>query len=64
MCITFKHNSDLTKLEKKLIPDKLTIVKEVKENFMFLPHESRIQFGHLLFELLMDEFSYIFDEII
>ena len=37
MCIIFKYNSDLNKLQNKLSIDKLTIVKEVKEKFNNLP---------------------------
>ena len=64
MCITFKYNSDLNKLQNELSIDKLTIVKEVKEKFNNLPVESKLQFGLLLLELLMSEFSYIFERVI
>ena len=63
MFIIFKHNSDITKLEKVLPSDRLTVVKDVKEQIHNLPLESKIQFGQLLFDLLMAEFSYIFEII-
>nr|ADO51620.1 rnapol [Moniliophthora roreri] len=63
MCICFKYNSDLNKLKSQLSPEELSIVKEVKEQFNNLPVDSKLQFGHLLFELLISEFSYIFERI-
>nr|QWO71452.1 RNA polymerase [Calocybe cyanea] len=60
MCIVFKHNSNLDTLKDKLTIDKLTIIKEVKDSFDSLPLDSKLQFGILLYELLMNEFSYIF----
>jgi hypothetical protein len=65
MFITFKFNSDLVKLKNKLSEEELIIVTEVKKGLELrnLPIDSKIQFGQLLLDLLMDEFSYIFERI-
>ena len=65
MFTVFKHNSNILKLkkDKQLVEDQLNIIKEVRDEIDNTPIEIKMQFGILLFSLLMEEFSYIFKKI-
>ena len=62
MFILFKHNSNISNItEKRELHEKeLSIIEEVKSQLKTIPVEVKMQLGVLLFEVLTDEFSYIF----
>nr|QWO71453.1 RNA polymerase [Calocybe gambosa] len=59
MLILFKYNSGKI---KDLEPEKLLIVTEVKAEIDKIPVEVKMQFGKYLFDILTEEFSYIFNK--
>ena len=65
MFIVFKNNCDISKILKhrQLNEEEINIIKDVKSEIENTPIEIKIQFGMLLFGLLTDEFSYIFNKI-